>query len=100
MQPEAIAKALSQHTQPQIDIGAELQTIKEELQEEISKAMKSTRDEIEKGLFDGLMKESKPEPKTDDSQLKKFLKTKSEQEVKSSSKMNVNDIAKALANKQ
>ena len=97
---EAIAKALSQHTQPQIDIGAELQTIKEELQEEISKAMKSTRDEIEKGLFDGLMKESKPEPKTDDSQLKKFLKTKSEQEVKSSSKMNVNDIAKALANKQ
>ena len=97
---EAIAKALSQHTQPQIDIGAELQTIKEELQEEISKAMKSTRDEIEKGLFDGLMKESAPEPRADDVRLKKFLKTKSEQEVKSSSKMNVNDIAKALANKQ
>lgn len=96
---EAIAKALSQHTQPQVDIGAELQTIKEELQDEISKAMKSTRDEIEKGLFDGLMKENKPEPKADDTQLKKFLKTKSEQEVKSSSKMNVNDIAKALAKK-
>lgn len=96
---EAIAKALSQHTQPQIDFGAELQALKEELQEEIGKAMKSTRDEIEKGLFDGLMKENKPEPKADDSQLKKFLKTKAEQESKSSSQMNVNDIAKALANK-
>lgn len=94
---QAVAMNTEKSAEPTIDFQEELKSLKEDLQEEISKAMTTTKDDIEKSLFDGLMKESKPESKADEAQIKKFLKTKSEKEHKDSSTLSVKDIAKTLA---
>lgn len=83
--------------EPEIDISGELQTLKDDLHTEIKKAMDETKKDIEKNLFDGLMKDNVPRSRGDDAQLKKFLKAKNEKESKKSSTLNVHDIAKTLA---
>ena len=92
---EAISSQKSQ--EPEVDIGKELQTLKNDLQSEIKKAMSETKKDIEKNLFDGLMKENVPRGRGDDAQLKKFLKAKNEKDLKKSSTLNVHDIAKTLS---
>ena len=92
---EAIQSQKSQ--EPEVDISGELQTLKDDLQTEIKKAMKETKRDIEKNIFDGLMKDNMPRSRGDDAQLKKFLKAKNEKESKKSSTLNVHDIAKTLA---
>ncbi len=79
-----------------MDFHAELKSLKEDLQADINKAMTTTRENIEKSIFEDLIK-SKPEPRADDGQIRKFLKTKSEEDKKDSSTMNVKDIAQELA---
>lgn len=99
---EIIANAIqsSQKSQePEIDVISEIENLRQDLQTEISKAMSHTRDDIEKSLFEGLMKNNKPSSRSDDAQLKKFLKTKSEKQVDKSNTLNVKDIAKTLAKK-
>ena len=90
--PEPIAEP-----EPSIDIGAEIKSLKEDIHSEIEKAMNKTKQDVEKSIFDGLMKSNKPQSKAQDAQIKKFLKTKSEKEQKETNTLNVNDIAKTLA---
>lgn len=85
--------------EPTIDITAEIQTLREDLSKEINKAMNNTKQDIEKSLFDGLMK-SKPSSKSDNAQIRKFLKTKNEQNQEKANTLNVQDIAKTLARKE
>ena len=96
---ELIAQALAMNKsqEPQVDIQKELQEFRKDMNKEIRRAMHSTKKDIEKSIFDGLMKENSPRAKTNDAQIKKFLKTKSEKEQKQSSTLNVKDIAKTLA---
>ena len=100
---EIIANAIQatqKSQEPEFDISSELESLREDLQTEITKAMSTTREDIEKNLFEGLMKENKPASHGDDAQLKKFLKTKSEKQVEKSSTLNVKDIAKTLSRKE
>ncbi len=105
--PQEFGKLIAQAVQltqkaqePQVDFNTELEDLKEDLQYEISKAMKTTREDIEKNLFEGLMKKNTPTSRSDDAQIKKFLKTKSEKKAESSNTLNVKDIAKSLARKE
>lgn len=86
--------------EPQTDFFTELEDLREDLHNEITKAMSTTRDDIEKSIFDGLMKSNTPSSRSDDVQIKKFLKTKSEKQVEKSNTLNVKDIAKTLARKE
>lgn len=100
---EIIANAIQatqKSQEPEINIAKELESLRNDLQTEISKAMSTTREDIEKSLFDGLMKNNKPSSHADDAQLKKFLKTKSEKQIEKSSTLNVKDIAKTLSRKE
>ena len=94
---QAVAMNEQKSVEPKFDFHEELKSLKEDIQSDIEKAMSTTKTDIEKNLFEGLMKESKPQAKADDVQLKKFLKTKSEKEHKDSSTLSVKDIAKTLA---
>ena len=103
MSPEELAQIIAnaikeaqKSQEPSVDIAEEIQSLKKELNEEITKAMTTTKEEVEKSLFDGLKKQE-PQSQLDNNQLKKFLKTKSEKEHKDSSTLSVKDIAKTLA---
>lgn len=96
---EIIAQAVNKNQQSTESIEDMLSDLKSDLQAEISKAMDTTREDIEKSLFESF-KKSAPSGKTDDAQLKKFLKTKAERESSSNGTLNVKEIAKTLARKQ
>lgn len=103
LSPEELAQIIAnaikeaqKSQEPSVDIAEEIQSLKKELNEEITKAMTTTKEEVEKSLFDGLKKQE-PQSQLDNNQLKKFLKTKSEKEHKDSSTLSVKDIAKTLA---
>ena len=96
---EAVISA-QKSTEPTINLHEELSALKEDIQSEITKAMTTTKEDIEKTLFDGLMKKSEPIPRADDTQLKKFLKAKNEKEERKTNTLNVKDIAKTLAQQQ
>ena len=103
MSPEELAQIIAnaikeaqKSKDTSVDIAEEIQSLKKELHEEITKAMTTTKEEVEKSLFDGLKKQE-PQSQLDNNQLKKFLKTKSEKEHKDSSTLSVKDIAKTLA---
>ena len=97
---EVIATAINstnKSQEPSVDILGEIETLKKELHSEITKAISTTKEDIEKSLFDDLMKNNKPRARGDDEKIRKFLKTKSEEKAKDSSTLNVKDIAKTLA---
>lgn len=105
--PEELVKIIAEavisaqkSTEPTIDLHEELSSLKEDIQSEITKAMTTTKEDIEKTLFDGLMKKSEPTPRADDTQLKKFLKAKNDKEERKTNTLNVKDIAKTLAQQQ
>ena len=83
--------------EPVFDFASELKSLKEDIHSDIAKAVADSKVDIEKSLFDGLMKNSKPQTRTKDAQIKKFLKNKAEKEEKASTTLNVSDIAKTLA---
>lgn len=103
LSPEELAQIIAnaikeaqKSQEPSVDIAEEIQSLKKEFTDEITKAMTTTKEEVEKSLFDGLKKQE-PQSQLDNNQLKKFLKTKSEKEYKDSSTLSVKDIAKTLA---
>ena len=88
---------IEEPAEPAIDLMKELTIFKEEIHNDIEKAVTASKTDIEKSLFDGLMKNSKPQTKAQDAQIKKFLKSKHERETAATNTLNVSDIAKTLA---
>ena len=88
---------IEEPAEPAIDLMKELTILKEEIHNDIEKAVTASKTDIEKSLFDGLMKNSKPQTKAQDAQIKKFLKSKHERETAATNTLNVSDIAKTLA---
>ena len=83
--------------EPEVDIAQEIKSLKREFHKEMKKAMDTTKHDIEKTLFEDLRKNTKPESKVDQAQIKKFLKTKSEREAENKNTLNVKEIAKTLS---
>ena len=88
---------IEEPAEPAIDLMKELTILKEEIHNDNEKAVTASKTDIEKSLFDGLMKNSKPQTKAQDAQIKKFLKSKHERETAATNTLNVSDIAKTLA---